>query len=239
METIVNKNRYLLCAIHAAVLLYAAEFCYSNEIEQRFDQLYQEWKIARAKEGHRSDYPGYTKLVEIEELGVQTIPLFFMKLNENPNDNGLLGSFRLVWTRITRKVFDRELYLSINTPNRKDNKGVIKLYEDWWYHGRKDAPKEFQEAYANWKKFKDEGKTEENELALKKIRCMGTIVLPFVLDKLKQGDVEFIPVISFWSGDVLKDAGVEECIAWCEKNKEKWYIEIPADDSAESETKSK
>lgn len=227
-----RKTSFILPII---ALLYT-NLAMADSLSDRLETLYNEWSASRMP-GYESSGTTKNYLLEMSDLGVSAVPLIIEKLKSIPNNNHHQSFLQLVLINITgRSDFD---WAKVHNNNLEHFEAKLTdFYENWWYHGRKDTPKQFQEAYANWKNVKEGGESKEIEMALYKIRGMGFIVFPFVLEKIKQGDVELIAVINFWSRrfNELKDASVEECIEWCEKNKEKWYIEIPKDDAEETKT---
>lgn len=227
-----RKTSFILPII---ALLYSS-LTMADSLSDRFETLFNEWSASQMP-GYESTGTKKNYLLEMSDLGVSAVPLIIEKLKSIPNQIPAQDFLQIVLWNITGKNdFD---WAKVHNNNLDHFEAKLtEFYENWWYHGRKDAPKQFQEAYANWKKVKEGGESKEIERALYKIREMGFIVLPFVLEKIKQGDVELISVIHFWTRlfNELKDASVEQCIEWCEKNKEKWYIEIPKGDAEETKT---
>jgi len=95
----------------------------------------------------------------------------------------------------------------------------------WWRENPKWTADRFSKLYAEWQLLSGEGKEEEAEAQYQAIKDLGIAALPYMMERVKHGDKGLMPAISY-----LTDSGVPggaqaaDCLAWWEKNKEKWTI---------------
>ena len=104
----------------------------------------------------------------------------------------------------------------------------MQLYIDWWGKGRKLTPEQFTERYWRWKKLREEGQQDEARECQEEIRKVGIAGLPMIMEKIKQGDAELIPVVTrLTDRKVEANASAKQCLAWWQENREKWLIPFP------------
>ena len=101
------------------------------------------------------------------------------------------------------------------------------LWIRWVQQGSKFMEPRFNAIYSRWKKMKKETKGEKYvaRKEFNKMIDLGIPSIPFMVEKVKRGEIEFIPAISkLTDGKLKKDATQAECLDWWNKNKKKWLI---------------
>ena len=94
----------------------------------------------------------------------------------------------------------------------------------WWATIRPRARSHFDRFYTAWKEAKRTG-AEDLPEKFKNVACLGVDVLPFLVEKISQGDTELTELISYLTdGEVRSAATPEECKSWWEENHAKWTI---------------
>ncbi|MBN1803650.1 MAG: hypothetical protein JW837_00225 [Sedimentisphaerales bacterium] len=186
-----------------------------NDIAIVFEDNYKKWKdfcksptvMVSSEISTRLNSPYYRNIVEI---GPSAIPYIVQKSKEDPDFNWLGWA----WAEITRI-----------TPTKNKHWESI---ENWWKGGRKQARERFESLYQKWKDDKANGKSLDADKMKKSIQALGIETLPFLIDKVKQGDTEWVEVISkLTAGKLDKNAYIFQCIEWWEKDKENWLIPFP------------
>jgi hypothetical protein len=111
-----------------------------------------------------------------------------------------------------------------------------KMWQHWFKNGREYTEREFDQRYNQWKQKraymrsrhpdKDEAyAAKAAALTRKKIMGLGIAALPYMIDKVNQGDIHMISSISELTGGQLKkNATKTECLVWWNNNKQKWLI---------------
>jgi len=198
-------------------------FCYiSNAEPQRdenmrvvFEKKYNEWKQFMNSPNSKilSDTTGATTLYfeEIVKLGIPGLPHI---INKMEIDSTLWIAVR----KITKKWFTEDEL-------EKVGGNISILYLFWWNEGRKQTPQQFEQLYSEWKSLKNEGEEEEARKKYQRIKDLGITTLPYVMEKVEQGEIELIPIVSYLTDDaVKKDLTPSECVEWWNKNKDKWIL---------------
>ncbi|HEC79526.1 MAG TPA: hypothetical protein ENI34_10390 [candidate division WOR-3 bacterium] len=165
------------------------------------------------------------KYRRIADLGPAVIPHIIEKMEA--------GDFFITLSlqMITKKFFEKEEYKSFGC---RDSRDEAKLYIYWWREGRKQTPQRFKKLYTEWQSLRKEGETEKAKEKYQWIIDMGIIVLPYLIEKISEGDTALIPAVSeLTDGEVKEDATPEECVRWWKENKERWYIPIEGDPGEE------
>ncbi|MHC4655818.1 MAG: HEAT repeat domain-containing protein [Planctomycetota bacterium] len=101
------------------------------------------------------------------------------------------------------------------------------LWFRWFQQGSKFIEPRFNAIYSRWKKMKKETKGEKYvaRKEFNKMIDLGIPSIPFMAEKVKRGEIEFIPAISkLTDGKLKKGATQAECLDWWNKNKKKWLI---------------
>lgn len=210
--------------INKVIILNAEE-----NIEKQFEIKYQAWKeyISRPEitvqsiAGERFEC---TQFQEIVKLGLPVLPYIIRKMEENPDE-------RLLWKaieEITKVKIRGKYYKQKNVfifPNFPDWKPRENVYLYWREKGRKQTPEQLEISFTNWKYLKKQGKEEEARKKYQKIKDLGIATLPYVMEKIQQGEIELIPIVSYLTDDaVKKDLTPSECVEWWNKNKDKWIL---------------
>jgi hypothetical protein len=111
----------------------------------------------------------------------------------------------------------------------------------WWRENPKWTSDRFAKVYADWKLLTGQGKDKEAEEKYQGIKDLGIAALPYMMDRVKQGDRGLMPAISYLTDSVVPgDAQAAECLEWWEKNKEQWTIPfgpLPTEPSQAGEAK--
>lgn len=198
-----------------------------ENIKQIFEQEYnayieavrldnKEFPFRSTSYGPRS----YQHLHKIAKLGTPALPCLMEKVIETKD-----MSLSLPMIIITRRSFVRDEW-----PEGKlgGSRELLKLYIDWWKSARKVTPQQFSQRYSQWKNLKIEGKEDEAKEKFEHIRSLGIAALPVMVEKVKEGEKELIPLISkLTNGAVEPNASPSECFKWWINNKEKWLIPFP------------
>ena len=124
------------------------------------------------------------------------------------------------------------------------------LWLRWWETGREEVPERFEELYDTWRSLREQGEEQAAAETYERIKDLGIVALPLLIEKARKGDRDVIPAILYLSdGEVVGDSGAtsgrrkrdpspSECVAWWEKHGEKWVLP-PARGPAESSGKRK
>jgi len=162
----------------------------------------------------------YQHLQKIAKLGMPVLPYLMEKIIATEDMNLNIPIYV-----ITTKTFAKSEWPE---GKRGDSRTKVKLYINWWKTGRKLTPQQFSQRYLQWKNLKTQGKEDEAKAKLDEIRRLGIAALPIMIEKVKQGEKEFIPLIfKLTKGKVKTNATISECLAWWRDNKEKWLIPFP------------
>jgi hypothetical protein len=190
------------------------------DIKAKFEIEYKAWK-EEVGEITPSSSPQYNEhMYEIVKMGAPVLPLIIerMEKSEFNMDFLLVSPFYL----ISGKSFEKE-----DWPEGRLGDAHTKsaMYIDWWHNGLKDTEKAFDRYYQDWKEDLAEDKEEEAKEKLLSIKKLGIAAIPFMIEKIKEGDLEFISIISDHTNESLSaDASNDECIEWWNENKDKYII---------------
>ncbi len=102
----------------------------------------------------------------------------------------------------------------------------VQFWSDWWQKGPQFTEKRFDTIYSKWKNEKETGRpTYVVRKQFLNMVDLGIPALPFMIEKVQQGETEFIPAISILTGGKLKNTSTRaECLDWWNKKKKKWII---------------
>ena len=78
-----------------------------------------------------------------------------------------------------------------------------------------------------WKQVKQNRPDETSAInyCLHKISKLGVAALPLMIQKIGEGETDFILLVSeLTEGEVKKDATAQECLLWWANNKQRWII---------------
>lgn len=157
----------------------------------------------------------------ITDLGLQAIPAL-VALNEK---DPWLGAAILVITKV--KLREK---CDINAPGYKvypDFPEVThpkNLIKQWWSNIRPSVRAHFQRFYSAWKET-NHSEPKALPARLERVACLGVDVLPFLIEKISEGDLELIKLVSdLTGGEVPPSATPVECQVWWESNHNEWTI---------------
>lgn len=212
--------KYLIGLCILIALLNGKVYGQDTELKNRFESEYNAWK-AYVEENRASSTAHFNShIYEIAKLGAPALPLIIekMKINETGFDFLLRFSIYL----ITQKIFEKEDWPE---GTLGDVHTAAVMYIAWWDNGIKDTKETFNRYYSARNKYLNEKNTPEAEKQLKHIRNLGIVAIPYMIDKIKEGDLVFIKIISDFSNQDLKaDATKEQCLTWWSKNSSKYTI---------------
>jgi hypothetical protein len=85
----------------------------------------------------------------------------------------------------------------------------------------------FATLYSRYETAKAEGREIESGEICYDIVDLGKEAVPFIMDKIKEGDESLIGALSEITGFVSRDATIDKCLDWWERNKDTWneYVE--------------
>ncbi len=112
-----------------------------------------------------------------------------------------------------------------------------RYWTDWWEKKPKFTQERLDAIHSEWKNMnkKTEGEKRIAQRKLNETADLGIPALPLMVEKVREGESQFIPLISRLTDDELnKTATQAECLDWWENNKDKWVIPFP--DANESAT---
>jgi hypothetical protein len=94
-----------------------------------------------------------------------------------------------------------------------------KVWQHWYKVVRSWTAQQFEKRYQARKLI------PKNTKYKPRLDTLGIPALPFIIEKVKQGDKDLIPLISgLVDHELPKDATQQQCLDWWEKNKQKWLI---------------
>ncbi|MBN1803649.1 MAG: hypothetical protein JW837_00220 [Sedimentisphaerales bacterium] len=120
------------------------------------------------------------------------------------------------------------LYITKINPDPTINPWAKESMFNWWKGGRKQTRERFEFLYQKWKNDKLKGDSVETDKTKNSIRALGIATLPFLIEKIKQGDNELIEVVSkLTDGKVKRNATIRQSLDWWGRDKEDWLIPFP------------
>jgi len=190
-----------------------------QNIEAELQKRLEAWGKYLDEHPTSSSLTGNKYYRNIIDLGMPALPYLMEKIEKgNWALSGAVG-------KITKKRFEE-----YERPKdyAGDSKSYAKVVIQWWPKGRKLTPQHFGQRYSQWKNLKGEGKEDEAKKKSEEIRSLGIAALPVMVEKVKEGEKELIPLISkLTDGQVDPNASPSQCFAWWQDNKEKWLIPFP------------
>jgi hypothetical protein len=188
-----------------------------GNLKKLFEEKYIEWK-KHVKDNPLEDLPTANKeFAEIVKLGVPALPYIIDAMERN--DDIYLANAVLV---ITWKTFDETDSPDAVSP---DLRIMRKLYISWWKSRRGKCSEKFKELYNKWRETKNIGNARLSEEIYMRLEGLGVESLPYIIEKIKSGDSELIPMISFLTrNEIPKTATPEDVIKWWAKDNKKWSL---------------
>ncbi len=187
----------------------------SNELEKRL----------QACDQYLREHPGISDFTmnqyyqDIIDMGLPALP-YIMEIVEK-------GGWPLsgAVSQITRKRFEED-----ERPKdySGDSKSYAKLAVQWYPNARKETTKLFNQRYLQWSDLKNKKDQDKSKEELEKIRALGIAALPLIIEKVRQGDIELIPVISkLTKNKIDPNSSAAQCLTWWQQNEEDWLIPFP------------
>lgn len=209
-----------LLTVAVVALFFNSAFAQDTELKDRFESEYRAWK-EQTGEITPSSAPEYNEhLYEMIKMGAPVLPFIIEKMEKH--EFGLDFLLESAFHLISRKNLERE-----DWPEGKlgDAHTAAAMYIDWWHNGLKETERSFDRYYQEWKGYLAEKNPEEAEKKLKNIKNLGIAAMPFMINKIEKGDLEFIKIISDHTNESLSaDTSKDECISWWNENHEKYTI---------------
>jgi len=237
----------LVGTLQLAALLSARsphEAAQGETVSRAFEARYAAWRqyvdaeIQRQGLGFRSSLPGSLfydnqPFRDIVSLGPPALPYMMHKLRQDWEVGRMLSAItkwnwhiertedeagKRVWT----VVEFRDMAGRTGPPDNRE------IWLRWWRENPKWTADRFAGLYGEWKKLKEDGKDEEGEGKCQAMKDLGIAALPYMIDRVKQGDRDLMPAIScLVDAAVAADAEPPVCLDWWDKNKEHWRIPFP------------
>jgi len=218
MQKILSVSLLLFCSWSITLWGYQSEDqASSSNIKEKFEQAYQAYINMPTTYTIRSSIgPEQARhLHNIAKLGVPALPYIVEKMKETKN-----FYLTLPFLIITRKSFEKSAYEDQSKIG--DSRTKLRMYIKWWEEGRKETPQRFSNLYAEWKHLKEMGKNKEATSKYYMIRNLGIDALPYIVQKIGQGDSELVPIVAYLAdNDVSSTATVSQLVSWWAENKDK------------------
>ncbi len=126
----------------------------------------------------------------------------------------------------------RSNWISTQFSELRNYDSIPKIWLQWFKNGRKWTQEKFDKYYTVLEETKQKRPNEKAAImqARRDITKAGVGALPLLIDKIKQGETDLIPVVSQLSGyDIKGDANSAAVLKWWDANKERWTIPFPDD----------
>ena len=181
-----------------------------------YEEDYEELLYSSSSMGQR----GFRHMHNISKLGPMVLPYIMEKVTQTKDMNFTLPLSLITGKRFSKSEWPEGTY--------GDSRTLIILYIDWWEKGRNLTPLQFNERYARLMELRDADKKDEVSECRDEIRKLGIAALPMIIEKVKEGDKELIPIVSrLTDGQVEENASIPQCVEWWRDNKQKWLIPFP------------
>lgn len=206
----------------------------ANNKQSSYEYLFEAWKTARDKEiadgsCYSAPITAWPELCNIAKYGPAILPLVFRHLEEditqNRMDSHLYADYGSLIRIITHKVFPKDEW----APGTFfDPTTETMMYFNWWKEGRRNSKQKFTNLYAKHKSLLLEKKVADDKDVIKHITSMGVEVMPFIIEQIRAGDDNLIPLVSSVMLDPIggENPTRESVLKWWEEYKD--YITIPA-----------
>lgn len=181
-------------------------------------------------------YPVLPEERALLNMGVSIVPVVVEIFDQDEKDSKLSENDRMrmltLVSMITWKQFDWRKYDTTTLRNQ------MHLFVKWWKEDRKRTPQILNDLYPKWDALMKAGKTKEADDILEEIRDMGIDALPFIVGKVRDGDVRLAGFVRKLARDYTLEESTprETVLTWWEKNKDRRTLPDPepdpGDDSA-------
>ena len=196
-----------------------------QNIDNIFEAKYQAWIEFCSSAGvkflsHAGPTFTCNEFKEIVKLGLPALPYIAKKLEQD----------HLLWKAIEdiakvkiRGIYDKKTS-EVVFPDFPEVKQGEDHYLYWWKEGHKLTKIKFDELYSKWKKAKEINDVDSEKYYQSMIN-LGLPVIPFMISKINDGDIEFVAAISqLTDGELKNDTSPLACRDWWNNNKERWTI---------------
>ena len=191
-----------------------------DSFEKEFAAKYSAWRERIRKPDLReSSGPGLMTCEEAQALigmGPKAVPLMMQKLDEREDPYGAI-----LWVAvrdITKKQFSKDELFKLNPRD---------LWGKWWQDAHETTPKQFVDLWREWRTLE-----QQQASLLKQARDLGILVIPSIIERLKQGETELIPLLSeLTDGEVKPEWLPDQCLEWWDRSKDAWNVPHPSDDN--------
>jgi hypothetical protein len=238
------RHHILTCSALAA-LLAGLDFSSAGQeqkavtLQEQFEARYKAWiqRVERGPYSPAGDFPtervfGNKEFGEIVALGPKALPFIIAGIRTYPHVAEAASriakwEFYFVTGTSARPSRKQVIYV-LEFPDIKSTSGIpsaSEIWLRWWRDNPKWTADRFSKHYAEWQLLTGEGKDKEAEAEYQAIKDLGIAALPFMMERVKQGDRRLMPAISYLT-DSAVPADWEPVVAleWWEKNKEQWTI---------------
>ncbi|MBA7690817.1 hypothetical protein ES703_99349 [subsurface metagenome] len=102
-----------------------------------------------------------------------------------------------------------------------------RLWRHWWKVEPEFTKQRFEKYYREWKRVVEEKPQAHSAHSYRQNKMLqaGIPALPFLIEKVKKGDIGLIKTISeLTNRELKKTATQKQCLEWWNKNKHKWLI---------------
>lgn len=217
-------------------------FIFNINATDKWEDIFEQWDKEIKEERENHPERSYIEIktasyYEILNIGPKILPQLIQLEKENKGKNITL-LIREISKMKCESVFDekRKVYIYKDYPDyvyappgfhpEKDINNADSIWIYWWDKGRKLAPELFAKKYSAYEEAKKSNNDEKIKDTYTKLQNMGVIILPNLLEKIKNGEKDLIPMFSYLSNEkVPVDASANDCEKWWNKNKSQ-YAEI-------------
>jgi hypothetical protein len=166
-------------------------------------------------------------LIKIRDM--RTLPAILQTSDELGCVN--VGHSMIYVTRVTfdRNWIDERWLGNKNFPQMGGVESDLKVWQYWLNVGGKEYTDNVtREAYRQWKKIKQENpqNAKAAQYYLHALRNAGVAALPFIIQKIQEGDTELIQLILDLVGydEIKPDSKPQDVLAWWQANKDRWTV---------------
>jgi len=103
----------------------------------------------------------------------------------------------------------------------KHTEGHIKLHALTF---GEQVSKQFETLYSQWREAKKQKKAIETKQKYLQMIGLGIAAVPYMMEKVKAGDVALIPAVSDITGEIKENATRSICLGWWRINKKRWLL---------------
>ncbi|NQT82735.1 hypothetical protein HQ563_06905 [bacterium] len=233
----VNACAAMICGSYFSWAV--AESDSDSEVEKTFERKYGQWQHHLADSGllgtgsSRIGYEFFDNdaFDAIVELGPAALPHIVEKAKHS-DPLLIVAAYRILKLRLEMKREGKKpaeyVWYVEGFPElgrKRSPFGRRELCFWWWREGRHSAGKKLQQFLKEYNGLRKEGQFNEAKRAYGRIVGLGTVALPHLVEKIREGHSELVPALSeVTDGQVGKDASAADCLDWWTKNKSRWTV---------------